>query len=127
VPNVTPLRYAVLAAVLTGMSGCTHGNVLVLDPLVRPETQPDAVQLLAKEPEQPYVVIGLVSAWSELGGVGAARKRLQHEAARLGGHALLFDSESLGTAAKGHPQLSAKVIVFQGSPATKPPQKQERL
>jgi len=118
---MTSLRYASLTGALLVLGACVHSEVFQLDPAVRPHTDPDSVRLLGKEPEQPYTVVGLVSAWSEWGTNGV-RKRLQQEAAWMGGHALLFDSESL-TGIKGGPRLSAKVIVFDPPAGAKPPSK----
>jgi hypothetical protein len=100
------------AILLLGLlAACGVGaDVLRLDEVPRPQTLPDSVKLLAKEPTEPYAVIALISVTSADRGVDALRKRLLEEAARLGGHAVLFDSESL---ARGEEhRLSAKVIVF---------------
>ncbi|MBI2073590.1 MAG: hypothetical protein HYW06_04205 [Gemmatimonadetes bacterium] len=114
-------RYAALVAALLALGACVHSEVFRLDTGVRPATDPASILLLGKEPEQSYTVVGLVSAWSGWG-MGRVSKRLRREAARIGGQALLFDSESLAEA-QGNPRLSAKVIVFDRPPPAKPPSK----
>ena len=112
-------RVASLAVVL-GVVGCTHADVLCLDLTARPQTHPDSVRLIAQEPQQPYTVIALVSVRSDglLFLEGDARKRLLKEAARLGGDAVLLDAGSLTRVGTGGEyggsqlQLMGKVIVF---------------
>ena len=108
-----------LAVVLSALA-CTSATVLRLDPTLRPETVPSAIQLLGQEPTRPYKVIAIVSARSP--GVGEdlaeARKRLLKEAAKLGGHAVLFDNSSVtsvGGDNSERQQLTGKVIVFTDS------------
>ena len=91
-------------------------DILRLDPTPRPATSPGAIQLIAQEPQRPYTVIAIVSAhgWQPSGHL---RAKLQKEAARLGGHAVLFDTSSL-TRVGSDPteqQLTGKVIVFTDS------------
>ena len=108
---------AVLLLALVAACG-VGADVLRLDDVPRPQTVPDSVKLLAKEPSEPYTVIALISVTSADRGVDALRQRLLAEAARLGGHAVLFDSESL---ARGEDhRLSAKVIVFNRPPERQP-------
>lgn len=112
-------RVVPLAFVL-GTIGCTSADVLRLDQLLRPQTHPDSVRLIAQEPQQPYTVIALVSVRSDplLASQDDARKRLLKEAARLGGDAVLLGAGSLtrvGTGGEyGGSQLllTGKVIVF---------------
>ena len=114
-----PLRWTGLAGALLVLGACVHSEVFVLDPAERPPTNPDSVRLLGKEPQQAYAVVALVSAFPEFGGLDQVRRRLQREAARLGGHALLFDAESLSHT-EGSTGLSAKVIVFDRPPGARP-------
>ena len=107
-----PIRLTL--AVLGLLAACVKADVLRLDTAVRPATAPHAVQLLATEPNEPYVVIALVSVSSAARGVDALRQRLVREASRLGGHAVLLDAESL-TRTDDQRLLSAKVIVFERS------------
>jgi len=114
------LSRVVPLAVVLGTIGCTHAEVLRLDSMVRPQTSPDSVRLIAQEPQQPYTVVALLSVRSE--GVwfaeGDARKRLLKEAARLGGDAVLLGTGSLTVGSTGGEyggtfrQLTGKVIVF---------------
>jgi len=108
-------------AVVLGTVGCTHAEVLRLDSMLRPQTSPDSVRLIAQEPQQPYTVVALLSVRSDgvwLFGSGDARKRLLKEAARLGGDAVLLGTGSLTTVSTGGEyggtfrQVSGKVIVF---------------
>ncbi len=107
-------------AALLGALACTSADILRLDPIPRPQTNPASIQLIAQEPTRPYKVIAIVSAQSMGLGDGAnqARARLVKEAARLGGHAVLFDANSLtriGGDQSERPQLTGKVIVFTDS------------
>ncbi len=98
---------------LLGAVACTSASVLRLDPLPRPRTNPDSIQLLAREPRQPYTVIAIVSARGGAGTgdrVDRARKRLVKEAARLGGDAVLFDINSMSDSG-----ITGKIIAFTGS------------
>jgi hypothetical protein len=112
-------RIVRLATVL-GTIGCTNADVFRLDPMLRPQTHPDSVRLIAQEPQLPYTVIALVSVRSDgfLFVEGDARKRLLKEAARLGGDAVLLDAGSLtrvstgGESGGSQVQLMGKVIVF---------------
>ncbi len=104
------ISWAVSAALL--MAACVKTDVLRLDAGLRPATEPRAVQVLATVPNEPYVVIALVSVSSADRGVDALRQRLIREAARLGGHAVLFDAQSLART-DDRRLLSAKVIVFE--------------
>ena len=117
------IRVLYLAALL-GTLACTSADILRLDPIPRPETNPASIQLIGQEPTRPYKVIAIVSAQSMgMPGDGAdqARARLVKEAARLGGHAVLFDTNSLtrigGDQSERH-QLTGKVIVFTDSTAS---------
>ena len=106
-------------ALVVGLAGCgRYAQVLVLDPTPRPETNPDSVRLIAQEPDQPYVVVGLVTAYSKGWPFeGVPRARLLKEAARMGGEAVLFDASSLAEVGDGEggkqQVLRGKVIVFQ--------------
>jgi hypothetical protein len=112
-------RVVPLAVVLAAV-GCTRADVLRMDTLLRPQTHPDSVRLIAQEPQQPYTVIALVSVRSDptFGSQGDARKRLLKEAARLGGDAVLLGAGSLTRVGTGGEyggsqlQLTGKVIVF---------------
>ena len=112
-------RVVPLAVVLTAI-GCTRADVLRLDPMLRPQTHPDSVRLIAQEPQQPYTVIALVSVRADrlLGSQGDAQRRLLKEAARLGGDAVLLGTGSLTRVGTGGEyggsqlQLTGKVIVF---------------
>jgi len=89
-------------SVLLGAVACTSASVLRLDPLPRPRTNPDSIQLLAREPRQAYTVIAIVSA--------RGRKRLLKEAARVGGDAVLLDISSMSDSG-----ITGKIIAFTGS------------
>ncbi len=91
-------------SVLLGAVACTSANVLRLDPLLRPRTNPNSIQLLAREPRQPYTVIAIVSA--------RGRKRLLKEAARVGGDAVLLDISSMSGF---DDSITGKVIAFTDS------------
>jgi len=106
-------------AVIVGTIGCTSADVLRLDKTIRPQTQPDSVRLIAQEPQQPYVVIALISVRPDFrGSQEDVRKRLLKEAARLGGDAVLLGSGSLTRVGTGGEYggsellLTGKVIVF---------------
>ncbi len=109
-------RVLSVAPVLLGFA-CTSADILRLDPTPRPATIPSSIQLIGQEPKRPYTVIAIVSARGDMIG-GNARSRLIKEAARLGGHAVLFDTSSLtrvGGDDTERPQLTGKVIVFTDS------------
>ncbi len=113
------MRVLSLSALL-GALACTSADILRLDPTPRPQTQPDAIQVIAQEPTQPYKVIAIVSARPELM-FGQARTRLVKEAARLGGDAVLLDNSSVtrvGGDKYERTQLTGKVIVFTDSTAS---------
>lgn len=110
------LRAAPAIALLV-LLGCTSADILRLDRAPRPETAPTSIQLLGQEPNRPYTVIAIISARSELA-FGKAQDRLVREAAKLGGHAILFDAASLtriGGDDSERKQLTGKVIVFTDS------------
>jgi len=109
-------------AALAALACTTSADILRLDPMPRPQTNPDSIQLIGQEPKRPYVVIAIVSARSGFMSVGTEsdpiRARLIKEAARLGGHAVLFDTSSLtrvGGDDTERQQLTGKVIVFTDS------------
>lgn len=108
-------------SLLLGALACTSADILRLDPTVRPQTNPSAIQLIAQEPARPYTVIAIVSAQTASTGGDApaeVRARLIKEAARLGGHAILLDTNSLtriGASDSERQQLTGKVIVFTDS------------
>jgi hypothetical protein len=91
---------------------CVNSDVLRLEESVRPATDPGGIRLIAQEPTEPYSVIALLSVSSPDRGVEALRERLIREAARLGGDAVLLDSESLARTGEKR-RISAKVIVFE--------------
>ena len=108
-------------AMVVAVAACGRSaQILVLDPTPRPQTQPAAIQLIAQEPQQPYTVIALVSAYSRGWPIeGVPRARLLKEAARLGGEAVLLDASSLtevGSNESRQQVLRGKVIVFQRQP-----------
>ena len=96
------------------LSACIKVDVLRLDGDVRPASGEQSIRVLATEPTEPYAVIALVSVSSSDRGVDALRHRLIREAARLGGHAVLLDAQSL-TRTDESRLLTAKVIVFERS------------
>ena len=99
-----------------GITGCTSADILRLDPTPRPQTSPESIQLLGREPQRPYTVIAIVSARREIH--GDPRVRLIREAAHLGGHAVLFDISSMtrvGGDESERLQLTGKVIVYTDS------------
>lgn len=112
-------RILPVAAAL-GALACTSAGVLRLDPTARPRTDPQAIQLLAQEPQRPYTVIAIVTARTEVAGgvlgtgdrVAPARKRLLKEAARLGGDAVLLDNGSMGHFGES---ITGKVIAYTDS------------
>ncbi len=118
------LSRVVLPAVIVGTLGCaTHADVLRLDSMLRAQTHPDSVRLIAQEPQQSYTVIALVSVRSDpvLGSQDGARRRLLKEAARLGGDAVLLGAGSLTRVGTGGEYggsellLTGKVIVYTDS------------
>ncbi len=118
------LSRVVLPADIVGTIGCaTHADVLRLDSMLRAQTHPDSVRLIAQEPQQPYAVIALVSVRSDpvLGSQDGARRRLLKEAARLGGDAVLLGAGSLTRVGTGGEYggsellLTGKVIVYTDS------------
>ncbi len=118
------LSRVVFPAVIVGTIGCaTHADVLRLDSMLRAQTHPDSVRLIAQEPQQPYTVIALVSVRSDpvLGSQDGARRRLLKEAARLGGDAVLLGAGSLTRVGTGGEYggsellLTGKVIVYTDS------------
>jgi hypothetical protein len=108
------IRVLPLVAVL-GILACARPDILMLDHSVRPETTPQSIQLIGQEPARPYLVVAIIST---KGDVDRARRDLMKQAAKLGGHAILFDTSSL-TRAGGdqgtEPVLTGKVIVFTDS------------
>ena len=111
------LRRVVALALLT--AGCVKAHVLRLDSTPRPRTDPGAVQVFAVEPDRPFAVVALVSVSTAERSVEALRARLVQEAAKVGGHAVVFDGQSLATTDQ-HTRLSAKVIVFRDGPSGPP-------
>jgi len=112
-------RVLSLSAVLVALACASNSEILVLDPSLRPQTSPQSIRLIAQEPTRPYLVVAIVSA---RGAVDEARHRLIKEAARLGGHAVLFDSSSLtriGGDETQQPQLTGKIIVYTDSTGSK--------
>lgn len=114
------LSRVVPLAVILAAAGCNSPTVLRLDTTPRPQTSPDAIQLIAQEPQQPYTVIAIVSVSSRGWPFeGVPRNRLLKEAARLGGDAVLLDNASLtviGGDESRQQQLTGKVIVFKREP-----------
>ena len=109
------IRVLSLSAVLVTLACASKSEILVLDPSLRPQTTPQSIRLIAQEPTRPYLVVAIVST---RGAVDRARQRLIKEAARLGGHAVLFDASSLtriGGDEGQEPQLTGKVIVYTDS------------
>jgi hypothetical protein len=112
-------RVLSLSAVLVALACASNSEILVLDPSLRPQTSPQSIRLIAQEPTRPYLVVAIVST---RGAVDEARHRLIKEAARLGGHAVLFDSSSLtriGGDETQQPQLTGKIIVYTDSTGSK--------
>jgi hypothetical protein len=114
---MTLSRFIPLGALLV-VAACAgqYKSILQLDPTPRPPTRPEAVQLIAQEPQRPYTVIAVVSVYSHGWPFeGVPRARLLKEAARLGGEAVLIDNSSMavigGDEGRQH-QLTGKVIVF---------------
>jgi hypothetical protein len=114
-------RVVPIVAVL-GLVACSSADILRLDPTPRPRTNPASIQLIGQEPTRPYKVIAIVAAQAASLGTGdrasQARGRLLKEAARLGGHAVLLDSNSLtriGGDESERQQLTGKVIVYTDS------------
>jgi len=110
------MRVASLS-VLLGALACitTTADVLPIDTSLRPRTAPQSIRLLAQEPARPFAVVAIVSAQ---GDIVSARQRLIKEAARLGGHAILLDTNSLtriGSSDSERQQLTGKVIVYTDS------------
>ncbi len=119
--SMLQMRVLSLSALL-GALACTSADILRLDPTPRPQTNPASIQLIGQEPQRPYKVIAIVSAQAGDPGTGNSaehvRARLLKEAARLGGHAILFDTSSLtriGGDKSERQQLTGKVIVFTDS------------
>jgi hypothetical protein len=108
------MRVILLAALLGGLA-CAGPTILMLDGSVRPRTSPQSIRLIAQEPTRPYVVVAIVST---VGDVESARHELIKQAARLGGHAILFDTSSItrsGGDQSSSPVLTGKVIVYTDS------------
>ena len=108
------MRVVLLAALLGGLA-CAKPDILLIDRAVRPQTSPQSIRLIAQEPTRPYVVVAIVST---VGDVETARHELIKQAARLGGHALLFDTSSITRAGGDQgtsPVLTGKVIVYTDS------------
>ena len=114
---MVPTRVPVFAALLL-VAACvtTSADIMRLDSAVRPQTNPDSIQLIAQEPKLPYSVIAIVSAYSSSMGVNRVRQRLVKEAAHLGGHAVWFDGNSVTRTGTNEVdnmvQVTGKVIVF---------------
>ncbi|PYP58462.1 MAG: hypothetical protein DMD40_05155 [Gemmatimonadetes bacterium] len=109
------MRVLSLSALLGALACARNSEILVLDPSLRPQTTPQSIRLIAQEPARPYLVVAIVST---RGAVDRARQRLIKEAARLGGHAVLFDSSSLtriGGDEGQEPQLTGKIIIYTDS------------
>lgn len=103
--------------------GCVTAKVRRLDQVQRPERAPDAVQVLREAPERPYAVIAVVESKTDavFKGFDDLRRKLQIEAAKLGGDAVLLgeevkESSMLLTATAQiqteQKKLTGKVIVF---------------
>jgi hypothetical protein len=96
-------------AVVLGALACTSAGVLRLDPMPRPRTNPDSIQLLGQEPQRPYIVIAIVSARTEIArGVIGTGDRVGRRR-RLGGDAVLVDISSVNHAGGA---ITGKVIAF---------------
>jgi hypothetical protein len=113
---MSPSRVIPLALTLAVVACGRYADVLVLDPTPRSQTLSDSVRLIAQEPQEPYTVIALVTAYSRGWPMeGVPRARLLKEAARLGGNAVLLDNASLtviGGDESRQRVLRGKVIVF---------------
>ena len=112
------LTHVVPIAVLVGLTACTTADILRLDSTPRPETSPQSIELIGQEPTRPYAVIAIVSAQGEATSLAKVQERLVREAAKLGGHAILFETASLtriGDHDTERQQISGKVIVFTDS------------
>jgi hypothetical protein len=112
-------RVVPLALVVAAVACSSAVDLFPIDTTPRPPTNPDSIQVLAEEPQRPYKVIALVSAFDGSGfRPKSARRRLMEAAARLGGDAVLLGTESLRRVATGGElggtsiQVSGKVIVF---------------
>ncbi len=79
--------------------GCINTNVQRLDQAVRPARSPDSVTVLVEKPQQPYTVIAVIESKGEtvFDSFDDLRKEMIVEAAKLGGEALIFGSESTDT------------------------------
>lgn len=112
------LTHLLPIAVMFGLSACTSADILRLDSTPRPETSPQSIQMIGQEPTRPYAVVAIVSARGEGTSLPKIQQRLVREAAKLGGHAILFDSASLtriGGDDTERQQITGKVIVFTDS------------
>lgn len=76
--------------------GCVTAKVQRLDQVPRPERAPDAVQILREAPQQPYTVIAVVESRTDavFKGFDDLRRKLQVEAAKLGGDAVVLGEEA---------------------------------
>lgn len=108
------LSRVVPLTLLLATSSCAYRTaILYLDRTPRSPTPLASVRMLGQEPAERYRVIAFVSVspdWALGAGYDRLSRRLAREAAKLGGDAVLLDTESLG-----HSQLKAKVIVFTDS------------
>jgi len=109
------LSRAVPFAVLLVSSACLphayQTKILRLEPTPRPPTPVESVRVLGQEPEQPFTVIAFVSVSPDMAMRASNERlarRLAREAAKLGGDAVLLDTDSFSQPGI----LTGKVIVF---------------
>lgn len=79
-----------------GLSSCTLGSGTRTCRRLYQPTDARTVEMLFREPKNPYIIIGPVSAFgSQLAAENAVYRAVQKETAELGGDAVLIDGPGL--------------------------------
>jgi hypothetical protein len=77
-------------------SSCASAEVMRLDNVARPSTEPDSIRVLLEEPAEPYTSIAMVVVSDDGWGLSLEKikRRVVAEAAKLGGEAVIVGHQS---------------------------------
>ena len=117
------MRHALGISLLLLILGCVRSEVRRLDEFVRPARSPDSVVVLEQKPQCEYTVIAIINLRGEtlFDSFDDLRRKLTVEAAKIGGEAVILESESTesnliilptGFVNSETKELVAEVIVF---------------